>query len=279
MTSIIPKRIIQIWGGGKKPPLFAQASAASVKLNNPGYEYLIFDDEAMLAFIDQHCPEMMSTFQSFELPIQRYDFFRYLAVFHLGGFYFDMDIFLARGLSDLLGFSCVFPFEMLTVSRFLQEEHDMDWQVGNYGFGAAPQHPFLGSLIENCARSQRDKNWTNAMLRRVPRFLRNQFSVVYVTGPGLVSRTLAEYPTPNDITILFPKDVCNPDTWSTFGDYGVHLMIGAWRKKPGALVKRLQSAWLIREQRLVLERARRRGGARPLEFRRAEAHDRVGARS
>ena len=95
-------------------------------------------------------------FIRFAVPIQRYDFFRYLAIYHLGGFYFDMDVFLASGLSDLLDFGCVFPFEELTINMFLREQYGMDWEIGNYAFGAAAGHPFIHAIIKNCVKAQRD---------------------------------------------------------------------------------------------------------------------------
>ena len=96
MNLKIPKRIIQIWGGSLDLPLSSKASAANVRLLNPDFEYLLFDDEKMEAFIDEHFPEYKYMFDLFRFPIQRFDFFRYLAIYRLGGFYFDMDIFLAK---------------------------------------------------------------------------------------------------------------------------------------------------------------------------------------
>jgi inositol phosphorylceramide mannosyltransferase catalytic subunit len=81
------------------------------------------------------------------MPIQRYDFFRYLAVYRLGGFYFDTDVILPSGLEDLLHFSRVFPFEHISIHSYLYNEYGMDWEVGNYAFGAAPGHPFLEAII------------------------------------------------------------------------------------------------------------------------------------
>ena len=69
---------------------------------NPDFEYRFFDDDDVIAFIDRGVPEYREVFDSFPFPIQKYDFFRYLAVFRLGGFYFDTDVFFATGLNELL---------------------------------------------------------------------------------------------------------------------------------------------------------------------------------
>ncbi len=100
--------------------LLSKAAAANIRLLNPDFEYIFFDDQRMADFIDEHFPQYRTMFRSFGVPIQRYDFFRYLAVYHYGGFYLDLDVLLASGLSDLLDFGCVFPFEELTINTFLR---------------------------------------------------------------------------------------------------------------------------------------------------------------
>jgi mannosyltransferase OCH1-like enzyme len=93
LDNIIPKRIIQIWGGGLDLPLLSRAAAANIRLLNPEFEYLFFDDQGMANFIDERVPQHRNVFRSFRNPVQRYDFFRYLAIYNLGGFYFDIDFF------------------------------------------------------------------------------------------------------------------------------------------------------------------------------------------
>ena len=67
-------------------------------------------------------------------------------------------------------------------------------------------------------------------MQGIPRLFRSEFQVLNTTGPGLVSRTLAENPElAKDITVLFPDDVCDERTWHQFGDFGVHAMEGSWR--------------------------------------------------
>src|SRR5271157_1402208 len=180
----IPKRIIQT-GKRAQQPLQNRAMMANIRLLNPDYEYLLFDDEQVRRFIEQEFPQHREVFDSFQFPIQRIDFFRYLAVYHYGGFYFDLDVLLASGLSGLLESGCVFPFEGLTYSPFLRNHHKMDWQIGNYAFGAAPGHPFLEAIIRNCVRAQKDPNWVKPMMRGMPALSRATFFVLNTTGPGL----------------------------------------------------------------------------------------------
>lgn len=269
MSLGIPKRIIQIWGGGSDLPLLSKAAAANVRLLNPEFEYLLFDDDRMEKFIKDNFPEYRSLFYSFRFPIQRYDFFRYLAIYRLGGFYFDMDVFLASNLSDLLELGCVFPFESLTMNRFLREKYGMDWEVGNYAFGATAGHPFLHAIIENCVRAQKELDWAQAMMRSVPRVFREEYFVLYTTGPLLISRTLAEFPdAAKHVEVLFPENVCDSSYWSRFGTFGVHLMDGGWRKRRGIVRRRLYSIWKSWKQKEMLRNGLRLGPSRSLEFKR-----------
>lgn len=229
MTLRIPKRIIQT-GKHLEQPLRNRAMMANMKLLNPDFEYLFFDDEGVQALIDREFPQYRVVFDSFRFPIQKYDFFRYLAVYHYGGFYFDLDVMLASGLSGLLEYGCVFPFEGLTISDYLREHYNLDWEIGNYAFGAAPGHPFIRDVIENCVRAQQDPNWVKPMMRGIPALSKTDYWVLNTTGPGLVTRTLAEdSELANLVTVLFPDDVTDTQNWNRFGDFGVHLMQGSWR--------------------------------------------------
>lgn len=236
----------------------------SIRSLNPGYEFLFFDNAQVEEFIDKEFPHYRSVFDSFRYPIQRYDFFRYLAVYRYGGFYFDLDMLLALDLSGLLEHGCVFPFETLTVSRFLREDLGMDWQIGNYAFGAAQGHVFLEAVIENCIRGQRDPNWVKPMMRGSPPFLYDEFFILNSTGPGLVSRTLAENKElAKTVTVLFPDDVSDVrNCWNLFGYWGVHLADSSWRKKKNYVHDKFSGyCWRWIQHRNV-QRARRLGKSR-----------------
>lgn len=222
----------------------------SIRQLNPDFEYRFFDDAAVERFISQEFPQYRNIFDSFRYRIQKFDFFRYLAVFRYGGFYFDLDILLGAPLSGLLDFGCVFPFEGLSYCQLLRNQYGMDWEIGNYAFGATAAHPFLEAVIENCVRAQRDPDWVKPMMRGLPIMSGDDFYVLYTTGPGLCSRTLAENPHLADsVQVLFPDDVCDTATWNCFGKLGVHLMDASWRPGMGRIRRRLMlelEAWKLR---------------------------------
>jgi hypothetical protein len=260
---MIPQLIIQTGPPGL--PLLLQAAVANVKLLHPGFEYRFYDDADIEQFLEEHFPEYKAEYQSFRFRIQRYDFFRYLAIYKFGGFYLDIDMFLARDLNPLLESNCVFPFEELAARQYFWKNLQMDWQIGNYAFGAEPGHPFMAAVIENCLRAKRMPQWVEPMMAGVPRLLRNDVYVLNTTGPGMLSRTLAENPRFADsMTILFPDDVCNCSEWHQFGKYGVHTMTGSWRPGTNILRRILIRQFTQWNLRRVIARSRTRGKSRSL---------------
>jgi inositol phosphorylceramide mannosyltransferase catalytic subunit len=143
----------------------------------------------------------------------------------------------------------------------------MDWEVGNYAFGATAGHPFLQAIIQNCVRAQQQPDWADTMLRSIPRMFRREEFVLATTGPGLVSRTLAEYPRANEqVKVLLPENIFDRNSWYCFGSYGVHLQIGGWRKRESLVPRVLRRYWEAWIRRGLLKESLKRGGKRALEF-------------
>ena len=259
----IPKCIIQT-AKHRNLSIKQKAFTANLRLLNPEFEWRFFDDDDVERFIGGEEPRYRAVFESFPFAIQRFDFFRYLAVYRLGGFYFDLDVLLAEGLLPLLQGGCVFPFEGLTFSRWLRKQ-GMDWEIGNYAFGATAGHPFLEAVIENCVRAQREPAWAAKMMPGTPALLKSEYYVLSTTGPGLISRTFAENPKlAADVTVLFPEDVCDSESWNRFGQYGVHLMEGTWRPNMGYVRRRLAQRWEAWLLKRIVRRSRRLGAARSM---------------
>lgn len=106
----IPKIIIQTWKN-EDIPKDANKVVNNLKLNNPNFKYLFFSDKDIESFFEKEYPEYIETFNNFEYTIQKIDFFRLVAIFHYGGFYFDIDVDINSCLDELCDFSCVFPQE------------------------------------------------------------------------------------------------------------------------------------------------------------------------
>jgi hypothetical protein len=262
MTGRIPSRIIQT-GKSAALGLREQACVAGLRALNPDFEYLFFDDAAVERFIRDEFPEYQVIFGKFAYRIQRYDFFRYLAVYRLGGFYFDLDVFLAKSLEALRQHSCVFPFEEVSINPYLREKRGMDWEIGNYAFGAAAGHPFLKAVVTNCVRSVEEPDWAEVMMNDLPWFFRSESEVLNTTGPGVLSRTFAEnLELRSEVTILFPDDICDQTHWHQFGDYGVHMMDASWRAKGSFWRRRLSNLWQAKTYQNAIKDSRKMGGKR-----------------
>jgi len=274
MQDKIPSRIIHVYsppaGQSKELSLLHKAALANARALHPNFEHVLFGSDEMEEFVRKEFPEFRAAMASFPRRIQRFDFFRYLAVYRLGGFYFDLDVLLARSISPLLNHACVLSFEELTLNQFLRGSYGMDWEVANYGFGAAPQNAFIGALIENCVRFVTEPSWGDKMMQGVPRPIRDVVLVPFTTGPGMVSRTLAENPhLAKDVTILFPEDVCNEHTWHQFGNFGIHLQQGVWRSNHGYARRRLANLWESWMRWRLHRESRARGKSRSLPLTRA----------
>jgi hypothetical protein len=257
MSQPIPARIIQT-AKTRRLSLKQRAMSANLTLLHPTWEYCFFDNDDVDAFVKNEFPQYVDVFNAFRLPIQKYDFFRYLAVYRLGGFYFDLDVILSQSLEPLRSASAVFPFEGLTFSDLLRRR-GIDWEIGNYAFGSAPGHPFLKAVIENCVRGQKDPAWAAQMMDGIPVLSRPDCFVLTTTGPAMVTRTLAEnQPLAETVTILSPDDICDPAGWNVFGDYGVHVMEGAWRSPRSFIVRRIANWLEARSRDRVLKDSRRR---------------------
>ena len=273
MHDKIPARIIHVScppAGESALSLLHQAALANARALHPNFEHVLFGNAEMEEFVREEFPECRAAMASFPQRIQRADFFRYLAVYRLGGFYFDLDVLLARSICPLLDHTCVLSFEELTANSFLREAYGMDWEVANYGFGAAPQNAFIGALIENCLRFVREPRWAHQMMQGFPRAIRDVFLVPFTTGPGMVSRTLAENPhLAKNVTILFPEDVCDERTWHQFGNFGIHLQQGAWRSRHSYVRRRLANLWESLIRRRLHRESRTHGKLRSLPLKRA----------
>lgn len=248
----IPRRIIQT-GKSAKLPLKCQVSAAGMRALNPNFEYLFFDDQQVDAFMAQQDGRYKQAFRNFKYPIQRFDFFRYLAVYKLGGFYFDLDVYLSRTLEDLVSYQCVFSFEELTLNRYLWDTLGLSFEIGNYAFGSAAGHPFLKDIIENCVRSQTEPEWLSPMMKSIPRLFYSDYCILNSTGPGLLSRTLGES-TENarEVRVLMPSNPKDLKTWHNFGSFGVHMMDHTWRRSPNPIRKRLFAMWKKRRLKSLI---------------------------
>ena len=194
----------------------------SVKLNNPDYEYLFFTDDTIEKFFKLNYPEYYNTYMSLPIKIQKIDFFRYVAVYHYGGFYLDLDMNVLRPFDELLNYSCVFPVDEYIHTVYCQHSRykpfcsvGQNFLLGQYAFAASPKHPFIKELIDRIHGN------INKYIKTVD--FGSEDYIYKTTGPDFVTEVYTTYKDKNKITIL---DVGKRQF---FGNYAQHNYFGTWK--------------------------------------------------
>lgn len=232
---MIPKNIIYTYKEEKSgegfsfPPMYEENLYLWKKFN-PEYNYLFFSDNDMDEFIKNNYMDYYEFYSNLPKIIMKTDFFRLLAVYHYGGFYFDMDMRVTKNLDDLLEHKCVFPlewemseehFNVRHRDKFNCEKHSLS-QIGNYAFGSVKNNYFLLEVIKNIINRYETKDSYN------------DYDVLYYTGPDVLNftfwNTKEKY-----IKIIegynsepFKKRDWGSNQWHKFGDYGEHLLSNSW---------------------------------------------------
>jgi len=249
----IPKVIIQAWKTFDKKPvvnneILLDSSSKkqvktvpekyrqyvnSVRVYNPTYQWIYFKDEEIDEFLQKYYPQYYQTFLLLPEKIQKMDFFRYVAVYHYGGFYFDLDILFLKPLdTSLLQFESVFPVDNYnffnqcnTVRCQFFKEKNQDIILGQYGFGAKPKNEFVKLLVDtihiNIDEYIRFYNKNIVENDNVEL----EYYVYATTGPEFVTYIYSEYSKKKFVTLLEHQNMVQ-----CFGGYAIHDHVGSWKK-------------------------------------------------
>lgn len=131
----------------------------------------------------------------FLLPVQRWDFIRYLILYHYGGLYVDMDYGCLEPVDGLLiNATCCWGMEPEANAI----THYRDMIIGNAMIASVPGHPFLKRVIDEVICYQ-DKTPSKV------------YYVMETTGPFLITELYLEYPDKDEIALL-PAELVAPLT-------------------------------------------------------------------
>lgn len=215
---MIPKIIIQTWKSYDLFPEYKKNQDIIKKLH-PEWEYKFFNDDDINIFIDQNFPQYRKSIKKCKRKIQLIDLFRLLAVYKYGGFYLDMDVLLHTELDPLIKHEIVFPAEM---KRKNFNQYNKDYNIGNYAFASIPNHQLIQTIIDNIINALNSSDISSSLTYK---------EYVYnTTGPLIVTTSIYEYDKNlKNITILFPKNWPEKNSWHRFGDYGRHTLTGTWK--------------------------------------------------
>jgi len=224
-NTTIPKIIIQTWKNDIIPDRYKELILSIVN-NNPTYEYLFFTDNDIENFLKEYYPDYYETFLKLPVTIQKIDFFRYIAVYHYGGFYFDLDIECFKSLDPLLKYDSIFGIDtnlggpMCFHPRFTPYcDENRTFFVGQYAFAAKKNNEFIKILIDNI------HNNIDIIIDRY-NTLDDKKDLDYVydtTGPDYVTQLYYDYDNIDTVKILE-----HPES-QTFGDYATHKYMGTWK--------------------------------------------------
>jgi mannosyltransferase OCH1-like enzyme len=222
----IPKIIIQTWKTKSIPQKYKN-DIISIKKYNENYQFLFFSDDDIHYFLQNNYPNYYITYNKLPVIIQKIDFFRYIAIYHYGGFYFDLDITCMYPLDEILKYECVFPVDQhLTFNKCNKKrlkkycDAGMKILLGQYAFGAKQHNEFIKLLIDTIHDNidvyidEYNKNYKDG----------NKLHYVYSsTGPDYVTDIYMDYPKKQNIHILqSEKD-------QYFGKYAKHNHYGTWK--------------------------------------------------
>ena len=208
--------------------------AARLRTMLPGWRYRLWDDADNLALMRDQFPEYAAAYDAIPFGVAKADVARYAYLHAEGGFYFDTDYKLLRPVDRAVSeLRCVIPLEFARgVPR--PPENLVDYAyLGNSVMGSAAGFGFWRELLRYIFEEKR------------PERLKDGAEVVYVTGPGALSRFYHENRARFPDIALPDKNLFHPDirhlaivTSADARTYGVHLNWGSWRGKPIATAAR-----------------------------------------
>lgn len=214
----------------------------SIKKHNPGFKHAIWDDEDCREFVKDYYPEYYSFYQQLEIPVQKADLWRYLVIYHYGGWYCDMDIYAFRGFDtislpnkkeDLMVVELEYPAPL----KIAQTPRSP--QYAQYWFGATPRHPVLKKIIETVV-----ENIEN--IENIEEFQRDGIKnsddiTLHLTGPVPFTDVIAKHIKKKKEDVLILKgnvfDTLSQPLYSVSNLFSekknipvVHLCDGSWRE-------------------------------------------------
>jgi len=219
--SRIPRIIHQTYPGAALPEALRD-NVANLVSANPGWDHRLYDDQAIERFISEHYPkELLSAYLRIrpEYGAARADFFRYLAIYRLGGVYLDIKSRFTRPIDEVIDGE-----EQIILSQWrngmgqahqgfgLHQElaHIAGGEFQQWHVIAAPGHPFLRAVIlKVLSNLDRYSPWKYGVGR---------IGVFRLTGP--IAYTLAIHP----LLGTSPAKVVSDETalsleYSITGDY------------------------------------------------------------
>ena len=223
----IPKNIIQIWAMNPDSPRIMSSQHKTFmekrKTMNPAFRHIFMTETEIYHFLQTFYPDYLDTYNKLPRFIQKLDFFRYVALYHYGGFYFDVDVEPLKPLDDaVLKHRAVFPIDQYVRCGGKNEASRMTpfcnvsqkFMLGQYAFACQAKNPFIYKVVEEIHKN---------VDKYVETMDESELYVYITTGPDFITNVYTNYEKKDDIFILDN----GREQW--FGDYGRHGLLGSWK--------------------------------------------------
>lgn len=227
----IPPIIHQVYEDPSGPSADLLAISKTWQEHHPEWEHVFWNREKIASFLQTHFPGYIPLYNSFSRHIHRWDFIRYLILYHFGGLYIDMDYECLEPVDAVLsGMDCCFGLEPDTHATW----HNKTYIVGNAFIASVPQHFFLKSIIDTIHdNSEQIRSYTT------------EYSVLDTTGPFLVTNLYHQCSRKKEVDLI-PSELVTPLTINEVIDltkgnvtkeielkiekaYAIHYFMGSWK--------------------------------------------------
>lgn len=147
----IPKVIYQTWKT-KKLPVTIQEVRKKIMDLNPGYQFVLYDDDDMEKFVKVNFgKEVFEAYSQLNVGAAKADFWRYCILYKNGGIYLDMDADILRPMDELIR-----KDDMALVTREKNSGVFNNWiMIFEKG------HPILRETIRKCCENIKGKSSLN----------------------------------------------------------------------------------------------------------------------
>lgn len=216
LTVNIPKIIHQTYKSLEQLPKVWKETPNSWKYKNPEWEYKFWSDEDNRNLVKTNFPWFLSTYDSYQYPIQRADAIRYMILYTYGGMYSDMDIFCRKSIDDLY-------YKDFDVYLLKTPNTDI---VTNCLMASKKGSKFWIMVLENMIKLQKEPSIL---------WLTKHLTVMNTTGPSMLENMYQLYDKKDTIKFLpteflFPRtcNVCSEKPCTDEGCYTVILNGSSW---------------------------------------------------
>ena len=206
---MIPAIIHQSWKTKEVPPQWRDYQISWVQ-NHPHYEYKLWTDEQNRAFLEQHYPWFLDTYDGYSENITKADSMRPFYLYHFGGIYADLDYETYQNLDSFIHDQNNKGNKVLLARQMVGD------RASNYLMMSEAGHPFWLKVIQHM-QEHSERNWW-------------QTRMMYMwksAGPNAVNTVYASQVWPN--IELLEDEQFNPSYPSTDRVmYGKHHEAQPW---------------------------------------------------